>query len=88
MFQTKTKKANILHRLKIAKGHLEKVIQMVEGDTYCIDILTQTKAIQSALQKTDEVILENYLQTCVVEHIAKGRSEQAVTEIMKVFSKS
>lgn len=88
MFQTKTKKGNILHRLKIARGHLDKVITMVEGDTYCIDILTQTKAIRSALEKADEVLLENHLETCVVEHIQNGRSKQAIAEIMKVFSKT
>lgn len=88
MFHTKTKKDNALHRLKIARGHLEKVIVMVEQDAYCIDVLTQTKAVRSALEKTDEVLLEEHLKHCVVDHIKEGKSEQAVTEIMKVFSKS
>jgi len=85
MFQTKTNKENILHRLKIARGHLQKVIEMVESDAYCIDVLTQSKAVQSALHKTDEVILEDHLSTCVVEHIQNGHTKQAVDEIMKVF---
>jgi len=88
MFQTKTKKDNALHRLKIARGHLEKVIRMVEEDVYCIDVLIQTKAVRSALEKVDEVLLEEHLSCCVVEHIKQGRSKQAVDEIMKVFSKS
>jgi DNA-binding FrmR family transcriptional regulator len=88
MFQTKTKKDNALHRLKIARGHLEKVIKMVEEDVYCIDILIQTKAVRSALEKVDEVLLEEHLSCCVVDHIKQGRSKQAVDEIMKVFSKS
>lgn len=88
MFYTKSKKDNALHRLKIARGHLEKVIGMVESDTYCIDVLTQTKAVRSALEKVDEVLLENHLSHCVVDHIKEGRSQQAVDEIMKVFSKS
>ncbi len=88
MFQTKTKKEDILHRLKIARGHLEKVIKMVEDDTYCIDILIQTKAVRSALEKSDEVLLENHLSNCVVDHIQHGRTKQAVDEVMKVFRKS
>jgi len=88
MFQTKTTKENILHRLKIVRGHLDKVIKMVEDDTYCIDTLIQTKAIQSALGKVDEVILENHLSNCVVDHIQHGRTKQAVDEVMNVFRKS
>lgn len=88
MFHTKTKKDNALHRLRIARGHLEKVIQMVENDVYCIDVLIQTKAVRSALEKVDEVLLEEHLSCCVVDHIKQGRSKQAVTEIMKVFSKA
>jgi CsoR family transcriptional regulator, copper-sensing transcriptional repressor len=85
MFHTKTKKENVLHRLKITRGHLEKVIQLVETDAYCIDVLSQSKAIQSALQKVDELMLEDHLSHCVVEHVKEGRSQQAVEEVMKVF---
>lgn len=88
MFHTRTKKENALHRLKIARGHLDKVIAMVADDAYCIDVLTQNKAVRSALEKVDEVLLEEHLSHCVVEHIQQGRSDQAVQEIMKVFSKS
>jgi DNA-binding FrmR family transcriptional regulator len=88
MFHTKTKKDNALHRLKIVKGHLDKLISMVEKDEYCIDVLTQSKAIQGSLSKVDEVLLENHISTCVVDHIKEGKSQQAVDEIMKVFSKT
>lgn len=88
MFHTNTKKENALHRLKIARGHLDKVIAMVAADEYCIDILTQNKAVRSALEKVDEVLLEEHVSHCVVEHIQEGRSQQAVDEIMKVFKKS
>lgn len=88
MLHTKTKKDNALHRLKIIKGHLEKVIKMVDEDAYCIDILIQTKAVRNAIEKVDEILLENHLSCCVVDHVKEGRSKQAVDEIMKVFSKS
>jgi DNA-binding FrmR family transcriptional regulator len=80
-------KSNILHRLKIAKGHLEKVINMVEGDEYCIDVVHQLLAIQSALKKIDEIVLENHLKTCVAESIKKGESDEAIKEVMEVLKK-
>lgn len=80
-------KTNILHRLKIAKGHLEKVIKMVEGDEYCIDIVHQLLAIQSALKKADEIVLENHLKTCVADSIRKGESDTAIKEVMEVLDK-
>lgn len=80
-------KTNILHRLKITKGHLEKVIAMVNADEYCIDIVHQLLAVQSALKKTDEIILENHLKTCVSDSIKEGRSEEAIKEVMEVLKK-
>lgn len=77
----------ILHRLKIAKGHLEKVIKMVEEDCYCIDVLHQSQAIQKALKETDNVMLENHLKTCTADAIGKGKKDEAVTEVMQVFKK-
>jgi len=80
-------KTNILHRLKIAKGHLEKVINMVEGDEYFINVVHQLLAIQSALKKIDEIVLENHLKTCVADSIKKGESEEAIKEVMEVLKK-
>lgn len=80
-------KTNILHRLKIAKGHLEKVIAMVNADEYCIDVVHQLLAVQSALKKTDEIILENHLKTCVADSIKRGESEETIKEVMEVLKK-
>ncbi len=77
----------ILHRLKIARGHLDKVIDMVEKDTYCIDVVHQSIAVQSALKKIDELILENHLKTCVADSIKKGESDEAIKEVMEVLKK-
>lgn len=77
----------ILHRLKIARGHLNKVIQMVENGEYCIDVIHQSQAVQSALFQTDQLILKNHLNTCVVEEIKKGNSKEVIEEVMKIMSK-
>lgn len=80
-------KGDALHRLKIAEGHLKKVIRMVEEKEYCIDILNQSLAVQNALKKTDELILEKHLKTCVKDAFAGGDDDRSIEEIIKVFRK-
>lgn len=86
-YRPKDTQERILHRLKIAKGHLEKVIRMVEQDTYCIDVLHQMQAVGSGLKETENVLLENHLKTCVSDAIADGKKDEAISEIMQVFRK-
>jgi len=76
---------NILHRLKIARGHLNKVISMVEDGHYCIDVIHQSLAIQAALRQIDQVILKNHLQTCVADAITHGHKDEVIEEVMKVM---
>lgn len=75
----------ILHRLKIAKGHLAKVIEMVDKGEYCIDVIQQSRAVQHALKEVDALTLENHLQTCVISHVKKGDTKKTTDEIMKIF---
>ena len=88
MYRPKDTQERIVHRLKISLGHLQKVITMVEEDTYCIDIIHQSQAVQKALRETDNVILENHLTTCASDAIRKGKSKEAIREIMQVVKKS
>lgn len=78
----------VLHRMKIAKGHLEKVIDMVEKGEYCLDIIQQSQAVQSALSKADEAILENHLKTCVRDSMESGKNiDEKVKEVIEVFKR-
>ncbi len=76
-----------LNRLKIARGHLDKVISMLENGDYCIDVINQSLAVQGALRETDQVILKNHMQTCVAEAIRNGDSDEVLDEVMKVMEK-
>lgn len=87
MFKPKNQQERVGHRLKIAKGHLEKVITMVEEQKYCIEILHQLNAIESALKETGNLVLENHLKTCAADAIREGRKEKAISEIMEVFKR-
>lgn len=87
MHTTTTSKKRILHRLKIARGHLDKVINMVDDDTYCIEVLTQSQAVQSALSAVDSLMLSEHLENCVGEQLKTGNSKKAFAEIITVFKK-
>lgn len=86
-YKPKDTKERVLHRLKIAQGHLRKVIEMVEQDAYCIDVMHQSQAVQKALKETNHVIMENHLKTCTSDAIRAGDTETAVTEVMELLKK-
>lgn len=75
------------HRLKIARGHLDKVIRMVEEGDYCIDVLHQSLAVQKALKEVDTLMLEHHLTHCVSHIMSKGKSKETVDEVLQVFRK-
>lgn len=86
-YRPKDTHERITHRLKIARGHLDKVIRMMEEDCYCIDVMQQMQAVESGLKETGNLLLENHLKSCVAEAISKGRAEESIAEIMQVFKK-
>ncbi len=86
-YRPKNTHERIAHRLKIARGHLDKVINMLEEDTYCIDVMHQMQAVESGLRETGNLILENHLKSCVAGAISKGKADESIEEIMQVFKK-
>lgn len=82
-------KKQSLNRLKTIRGHLNHVIQAVEEEKYCIDILQQSSAIQSALSSFDSVVLKGHLEECVTNAMQKRGKEQkkSIKEIVDVFKK-
>ncbi len=83
----KSAQRKILQRYKIASGHLDKVIKMLEDGEYCINIVHQSLAVQSALKKADAQVLKNHLESCVADSIRKGESKEAISEIIQVLKK-
>lgn len=81
------RKKEVLRRAKIVEGHLKKVIRMIEEGAYCLDTLNQSLAVQNALKKIDEIILEDHLNTCVVHKIHDGKAKEAAKEVMEVFKR-
>jgi len=88
MYMQKAVKQNALKRLKSAQGHLDHVIKQVEGEKYCIDILQQSLAVQSALRAVDNIILKGHLEEHVA-HAMHGKNQQkSIQEVVDVFEKA
>ena len=66
-------KEDIEGRLKRIEGQVRGIQKMVGGDAYCIDILTQITAVQSALKKVAIGLLDDHMRHCVVEADAAER---------------
>ena len=70
------KKRSALNRLKTVRGHLDGIIRMLESDAYCVDVMKQISAVQSALERTNRVMLHNHLETCFSEAVVGGQGEK------------
>lgn len=80
-------KKRALHRTSILEGQLRGVTRMIESDDYCMDIITQSRAIQRSLESLNRLLLENHLRTHVTDMFEEGgeQREQAVSELLKAF---
>ena len=73
-------------RLKRMIGQLNGIRKMLDDNRYCGDILIQVAAVESALQSFGYLVLQDHLQTCVVEEIQKGNT-QIVDEAVELIKK-
>ena len=78
-------KAKVVRRLKLLEGQVRGLQKMVENDTYCIDVITQTSAVKQGLSNVEDILLENHLDHCVHRQMQSGQTKKAKEEIMKVY---
>ena len=76
----------MMARLKRIEGQVRGIEKMVADDRYCIDILTQVTAIQSALAAFNKELLADHIRTCVVDDVREGK-EEAVDELVTTLQK-
>ena len=77
-----------IHRLKSVGGHVNGVVKMLEDDRYCIDVIKQIQAVQTALARVSETILDAHLRTCVTTAIQGDDvvdRERVLNEVMEVY---
>ncbi len=65
-------KDKLLKRLARIEGQVRGVSRMIEEDRYCIDILTQLGAVDTALEAVAIKVLEDHVQHCVAAALASG----------------
>ncbi len=77
-----------IHRLKSVAGHINGIIRMLEEDRYCIDVIKQIQATQTALSRVSESILDAHLRTCVTTAIQdddQSERERVLADVIEVF---
>ena len=68
-------KAKLLNRLSRIEGSVRGIAKMVEGDRYCIDVLTQIQAVRAALAKVESEMLKTHLGHCIEGAIVRGDAD-------------
>ncbi|MDO5155786.1 MAG: metal-sensing transcriptional repressor [Eubacteriales bacterium] len=76
----------LMNRLNRIEGQVRGIKGMLEKDAYCIDIITQVSAIQSALGGFNKELLKEHIATCVVEDVKLGKEEK-VDELIHTLQK-
>lgn len=89
LITTETEK-DTLERLAKIEGQIRGIINMVKNHRYCIDIVMQISAAESALHKVSEIVLRNHIETCVLEAFRSyddSERRKKIDELMEVYSR-
>ncbi|MDP2910512.1 MAG: metal-sensing transcriptional repressor [bacterium] len=80
-------KEKTLINFKKAQSSILKIIEMVEANEYCIDIMQQNLAVLGLLKSAHQMLMENHLNTCFKKAIKTGnekRKQEMIDEILRV----
>jgi DNA-binding FrmR family transcriptional regulator len=83
--RTQGEKQAVINRLKRIEGQIRGIQKMIEEDRYCMDILVQISAVQSALKNVGYSITERHIQHCVSDAIKQGDGKETIAELMEVL---
>ena len=81
-------KRRALHRTKIILGQMRGLEKQITDDVYCMDVLTQSLAIQKSLASLNKLILERHLRTHIADKMASGDEAQqskTVEELLNLY---
>ena len=81
-------KKRALHRTRILEGQIRGLEKLIESEAYCMDIITQSLAIQKSLGSLNKLIVENHVSTHITHMMHSKDAEQnqrAVEEMLKIF---
>ena len=77
--------AEQLPRLKRLHGQVGGIIKMVEEGRYCVDLLTQTRAVRAAMRKVEESILKKHLEHCVGQALASDGEDEKQQKLDEMY---
>ena len=81
-------KKRALHRAKILEGQLRGLHKMIENEDYCMDIITQSLAVQKSLGSLNKLMAENHIKTHITHMMSSGNAKQqakAQEELSKIY---
>lgn len=84
-------KDRLLNRLSRIQGQVGGIARMVDEDRYCIDILTQIRAVRAALGKVETELLREHLGHCIEGAIVSGDQDEQrkkVAELIELMERS
>jgi DNA-binding FrmR family transcriptional regulator len=61
-----------LARLRRIEGQVGGLVRMVEEERYCVDILTQLRAVRAALKKVEDAVVRAHVEHCVAQATRSG----------------
>jgi CsoR family transcriptional regulator, copper-sensing transcriptional repressor len=70
-------KETLIKRLHRIEGQVRGIERMVEDDRYCIDILTQIGAVNTALESLALKVLDDHVNHCVADALSSGNKKSA-----------
>ena len=74
----------LVNRLSRIEGQVRGVRGMLEKDAYCVDILVQVAAVNSALNSFAKELLAQHISTCVADDLRAG-SDEKLDELIKLL---
>lgn len=87
---TEPVKKRAADRLRRIEGQIAGIRRMIGEDRYCVDVLTQTSAVVSALRGVEDLVMQNHLNTCVADAIRSeddDEQQEKINEVMTVIGK-
>ena len=82
-------KERAVRRARIIRGQMDGLIKAIEGERYCVDLITQSRSIQLSLKSMDRMLLENHLRGHVKYMFRdENQEKKAVKELVDLYSLS
>ena len=77
----------VIDRLSRIEGHIRGVKKMVEEERDCPDLLHQLAAVKAAINRTSELILEDHIESCLIDAVNEGSTDEYVKNLKEAISK-